>query len=224
MKRSYRLLSAVIALVTAFTLAGCGEEEKRKAECDLIVEPYVQDMSERFDDSFSVEYVSFSEAGNSCTYRVTSANYGDTFSVYVNYDDSVCDTYYALELLDTAKKEVGEVLEGVLPEGTEYTVSLNKHIIGGPEAGKYGTIKEAALAKPGFQLIILDIKYPDGFEKTDAAKADVFRALYENSLYSGIAMEGDDREFWVDDTGAHYWYRSGADGGAFIDSADFPLE
>ena len=214
-------------LLTALCLSSCSSAElKKRTEA---AEAYLKELPAKtgVDDSFSITGKSYSKSSGESVFTVSSRTFGDIFTVYINRDGQICDSYFNLSLQKEAKETVLPLLRQVTGEaGLEADISVMTYYSQPALSARVFKDLKEMYAAAGSQAMLRITLHPASFKNSlsEEAKKSLIRTLQSEGLYCTLYPEGDDF-IWYEILQNGVWEtrRTGADGGKMLDRKEYPL-
>lgn len=218
------LLTGVLLSLVGCAVNGGGigsakkEEAARKAaeEYAAKLREVVNDDSIRFTDK---EPGLFGK--ESYTFTLWTDKYEKEFEITIN-GDIQSDSYSTASVRDSAKEEWGKVLDEFTGYKITYEVDTNMRIIASPLCMRtFDSIYEAQEAYDYPALVEATITFTDDSYRNQERMYMLMEEIRENGLYGKVNFTGDDSDYEIDKDGIYVWWRTGADGGAYIERIPF---
>lgn len=199
----------LLFILAVCTLTGCSKKRRLK-EARAVAENYLSDIKALLTDD-TPELTADEPAlfGELYCFNCISAKYNDTFTINVNADNSVTDTYFSAAITDYVAEETNTILDSALPNtDIKATVSGSKNIVASSLSIKnsvnFRSLHDVCAAAPYGDAVTFNLIYSGSAELTENDVSGFLKWMFENGYYSTVVVENDNRSFSITSDGVFY--------------------
>lgn len=209
-----------VLLAVLLLLPGC--KANRERDFRKTAEEYLSSLSEIAADTLTLEEGDAERYGDVYAFPARSGKYADTFLVYVSPDLSVTDTYFSLDLLDSAREVCTGLVSDALPDfGGTVSVGVERRFSSSALSKRiFDTIYAAQECVPAALLLEIGVE-PAEDPFTEEELLPLLEAIRDSGLSASVTVSGFEAAYEVSE-GCIYRLSGGADGGAYIKRHQLP--
>jgi len=195
MKRKTIPIIAITVMLTVL-VAGCGES-RRLNEAKVLAEAYLSELKVQvLDASLCLTDAEAGHFGDLISFVAYSEKYDDDFRIYVNTDDRVTDSYFAVSLGEPARSAFSELLGRTFPDKKpDFELVLNKDVVSSALSGSVFSSIQEANAAVGGAVELVQVYLPAAISDADLEK--LLKAMQDEGFFGDLRMADDARVFHI---------------------------
>jgi len=199
----------------AVLLAGCGESRRLK-EAKALAETYLLNLKTQVsDDSLRLTDAEAGHFGEMICFIAYSEKYDDDFRIYVNTDNRVTDSYFAVSSAEMVRSEFSELLDKTFSDKKpDFEFTLNKNVAVSALSGRtFGSVREANDAVDGL-IELVQVRLSSAISDADLEK--LLNAMQGEGFFGNLRIADDVRVFHISGEEINYTRTDDPPGEVFV--------